>query len=59
MEALPYGWCREQHETGLVAREPAPVKGHARNKKKLYAALGNTDLGRKRHGTWRFYLPFE
>lgn len=33
MGAQAYG-CGEQHQTGFAAREPAPDKGHATNKKK-------------------------
>lgn len=59
MYVPPYGWNGEQHQTGLAAREPARRRDMQRIKINLNAALGNADLGRKKHGTWRFYLPFE
>lgn len=34
MEILPYERSGGQHQTGLAARDPAPPKGHATNKKK-------------------------
>lgn len=34
MIVLSYAWSGRQHQTGLAARDPAPTKGHATNKKK-------------------------
>lgn len=59
MGVLPYGRNREQHQNRFGRTRVRQGRNMQRIKRNLYAALGNADLGRKRNGTWRFYLPFE